>query len=490
MNDDTSWGALIHIAARHPEWRVSLLAGLVDSSRVVHESFASFMSLSLARARHADAERVLDAYPVYRPLAERMARLTASVPTGHRRDLAATGIARWCMSSPVLDLLLDGYPSPPSLAQIPSAMRPSHRFRAVQQFANDSAVGAAALAADEAFTAAHGGPIDSMELSDADAALDAAWAQWEDSFVRALVSADPILSAMPTSAPNEHLNAAAALIEALARDGVLVEAPHQADEGSLSDAESTSRLTAAVSLVLRDPYQAAVAAVGAGVDVDELLGLCEASPAPFVVVHGRRPDSLARSFDFGESCEEFAADCPDAPVFAVRLLVDDRGRDLILHARVQDPPMYSRLFAAWDRRGGAANCISASCFLGVDWQDLWMPALRPVPTVVLVDTGLAGMVGHGRLLGATGRVWGAYVGLSHAYLTGLVWHVDGHPHVMLAIGDDLTVQLLAGQLADLLGDRLSMSDADWSEWFDVLSAVASSVIGTESRLVFDGGVSR
>ena len=67
-------------------------------------------------------------------------------------------------------------------------------------------------------------------------------------------------------------------------------------------------------------------------------------------------------------------------------------------------------------------------------------------------------------------------------------HVDGPPHVMLSIGDDLLIQILMGQLADLLGGRLSTSEADWSEWAEVLSAVASSVLLTEARISFDGAV--
>ena len=55
LNDDTAWGAFIHIAARHPGWSADLLPGLIKACRTVHEAFATFMSLSLARTRHEDA---------------------------------------------------------------------------------------------------------------------------------------------------------------------------------------------------------------------------------------------------------------------------------------------------------------------------------------------------------------------------------------------------------------------------------------------------
>ena len=57
---------------------------------------------------------------------------------------------------------------------------------------------------------------------------------------------------------------------------------------------------------------------------------------------------------------------------------------------------------------------------------------------------------------------------------------------MLAMGDDLTVQLVAGQLQDMLGDRLRMRDSDWSAWLPTLSAVCASVLATEHVLRYDG----
>jgi len=105
-----------------------------------------------------------------------------------------------------------------------------------------------------------------------------------------------------------------------------------------------------------------------------------------------------------------------------------------------------------------------------------------------VDCGLASLTGSGRLLGDDQRIWGRYLSFGHPFLTGLLWHVDSHPHVMLALGDDLTIQLLAGQLADVVGERLTMSDSDsdWSQWDTTLSATISSLLGTENVISFDG----
>ncbi|MFJ4228421.1 hypothetical protein ACIPYV_12745, partial [Paenarthrobacter nicotinovorans] len=174
------------------------------------------------------------------------------------------------------------------------------------------------------------------------------------------------------------------------------------------------------------------------------------------------------------------------PTFAVRLLVDHDDQDLILNATIPSPAAYRELVTAWPEEHLFANCITASCFAGAGWQEEWLPALTSRPTVVLLDTGFIGTVGAGRLLGAESTVYGAYMGLSHPTLKALILHVEGHPHVILALADDLTIQLLAGQLEDLLGERLRMRDADWSEWMSVLSAVSTSILGTESSLRFNG----
>lgn len=487
LNDDTSWGAFIHVAARHPEWSRILFPGLVDMCRLIHESFASFMSLSLARARHPDADRVMDAYPLYRPLASRMMRLLGPVPGSHRQDLAATGVARWCMSAPVFDLASDAYPAALAIADIPALWRPDHRFRALMRV-RPTNVATAVIAADAAFAARHGQTVAELSLDDSDERLDQAWADWEDAFIEAVVSADPRLARMPTVGADSHLSGAAELVAALARDGVEIGLPHDPPRQPVTDIESVQRLIAAATVTLRPRYRAVLAVPGETVDLEPILALCAAGATPYVVVHARRTAELMGSFLFGAGDTAHLEALAPGPVFAVRVLIDDDGEDVILHAELPDPGSFSRLVGRWGSQGAAANCITASCFLEVDWQHDWLPVLRAWPTVVLVDTGLASMVGQGRLLGDVQPVYGAYIDMADPALKGLVWHVEGHPYVMLVIGDDLTVQLFAGQLVDLLGGRLSMSGADWSEWRQVLSAVAASVLATDARIHYRGAI--
>ncbi len=487
LNDDTAWGALIHVAARHPGWAPGFLSVLVANCRTVHEAFASFMSLSLAGARHNDVARILERYPAYRPLAARFEKLLRPLRGQHRRELAATGIARWSMSAPIIDLALATYPDVLALSAIPAAMRPDHRFRLAAGVGREQ-IDVAATAADLAFKRAHGGEVDALALTETDPTLDAAWGVWEDAFVANLIASVPRLAALPTLPPNGHLESAASLVRAADAEGLTVQVPHEADEEPLSDSESVERLLNATTLALREfPYSGALATPGVEVDLEEVLALCEASGRPHLVLHGRRVSDLARSFNFGRGDRSRLAELAPGPVFTIRNLIDHDGEEMILHTEVTSPDAFASLAGSWAGRGVAAVCVTASCYVDAAWQQEWLPALRAWPIVVLVDVGLASMVGQARLLGSEERVYSTYLGLGREGVRALVWHVDGHPHVMLALGDDLTVQLFAGQLEDALGLRLSMDDSDWSQWLDVLAAVASNVLGTEPALRYDAG---
>ncbi len=484
LNDDTSWGSAVHIAARHPGWGDRLLALLIGNCRIVHEAFASFMSISLAGARHADVGTVLDHYPIYRPLARRLERLLAPIADSHRRDLAATGIARFCMNSPVLELLLDSYPRDLLLSDLPAAWLPDHRFGS---FAGVSAqaVAEAATAADHAFRRSHSRDIESTAVDQTDEILDAAWQEWEDVFVAGLVAGDRRLSRLPLIAPNSHLPAAAALVVAAAANGVEIDLPHEAEEQDpLSDAESVQRLLTATRIPLREPYLSGLVTPGEGVDLTEVLDFCASLQPPHIVIHGRTTAQLQANFAFGPGDLRYLAERSPGPVFSVRTLTELDGADLVLQTELTDPELQTRVVEGWSDRGLAVNCITASCFLDVDWQSAWLPVLRTWPTVILIDVSLLAMIGPSHLLGDTQRVHTTSLGLGHPALSALVIHVEGHPHIMLSIGDDLTIQLLTGQLSDVVGSRLETEGADWSQWLEALSAVSASILGTEAALRF------
>ncbi|MCD4849704.1 hypothetical protein LN996_02640 [Arthrobacter sp. AK01] len=488
MNDDTAWGSLIHFTAEHPGWDTALLAQLVGSCSVIHEAFASFMSASYAGLRHENVEEVLEAYPIYRPLMVRMERLLTHVPQGHRKEIAATAVARFCMSPPVLALVSDLYPRRVRLADIPSAWHPDQRFRRFGCVRPETIIDAV-NAADAGFLRTYGQPIDALTLEASDDLLEAAWKTWEETFINSVVSSTPRLRDLAHVPANDHLAGVGQLVHAATSRGIPMSLTQDAGEQALSDAESVQRILSATELRLREePWSSALAEVGTDVDSADVMGLSAAGPVAFLLIHGRMPVQLSEAFTF------LAADPVDhedqrTPIFAVRLLVDHAGQDLILNATIPSTNAYRELAEAWPEEYLIANCITASCFAQGGWQKVWLPVLNPRPTVVLLDTGFLGTIGAGRLLGADERVYGAYMGVADPTVKALILHVDGHPHVILAIADDLTIQLLAGQLADLLGERLIMDDADWSEWMSVLSAVSASVLGTESSLRFNGTAS-
>ena len=485
LNDDTAWGAMIHIAARHPGWDTDFLATLLDRCRLVHEAFATYMAVSLASHRHENAEQVLDAYPIYRPLWRRMNRLLASVPAGHRRDLAATAIARFSMGAPILDLALSVYPQPLSFSQVPSAWTPDQRFIRIC-LTPSTTVADAAKTADDRFAESEGLPIEDLGLDEADDRLDDAWSMWEATFLSHLIAVEPRLRELPHTHPDSHLAAAADLAHQAASHGIEIPLPHDPGQVALTDAESTQRILTATEVQLRDtPWPAALAEIGSDVAAADVLSLAGAGSHPALVIHGRASSHVGRTFLF-ETADQAILEAATEPVFAVRLYIADVGGELILNATIPIPDSYDALIRAWPAGQIRANCIAASCYLDADWQQTWGPALKPVPTVILVDTGLVGMIGPGRLLGDASPVFASYVGLDSDSLTALICHVDGHPHILLILADDLTVQLFAGQLQDLLGDRLRMRDADWSEWLPTLAAVTGSLVGTEWSLRFDG----
>ncbi len=278
--------------------------------------------------------------------------------------------------------------------------------------------------------------------------------------VAALLEASPRMAALPTLPRDGHLGVAAALTRAASLTGVSVESPHEEPE-VLSDVQSAQRLLAAAVLVLREtPQSGALATLGEEASISEILALCAANRPPHVVLQGRRPVDLARSFRFSDGEIERLAQWSNEPVFAIRDLIDYDGDELILNTIVPSPDVFAAAAAEWTGTGTSAVCVTASCYLDAAWQRTWLPALTAWPVVVLVDMGLSGMLGAGRLLGDTEEVHGTYVGIGSGVLSALAWHVEGHPHVMLALGDDLTVQLIAGQLRDLLGSRLHLRDSD------------------------------
>ncbi|MEZ2388597.1 hypothetical protein AB6813_03430 [bacterium RCC_150] len=221
------------------------------------------MSASYARLRHEDVDAVLDAYPIYRPLVKRMERLLAHVPQGHRKDIAATAIARFCMSPPVLTLVADQYPRIVTLADVPSSWLPDQRFSLFGGVRQATIVDAV-IAADTDFVRTHGQPLEALTLDENDDLLVVAWKTWEETFINSVVSSNPRLRELHRVPTNSHLPSTKRLVHAAASHGIHVSLTHDSDERGLSDAESVQRILSAAELRLREePWSSALAEIGA-----------------------------------------------------------------------------------------------------------------------------------------------------------------------------------------------------------------------------------
>lgn len=469
LNDDTCWGLGLHLASRHPHWKNTLYPALLAACRSIHEVFATFLSIQLARTRHPAVTQLLTDNPLYYGYFARMDRLLAGVPEGHRKDLAATGIARFCMSGPILELMTTQ--AQPSLAMVRTLDRPDDRFHRFQRL--DPAILAAASDHADAALRAVDIDVDAPGLDHADAVLDEAWAHWEHAFLTQALRADPHLAELPVPEPAAHLVAGHRALQSINAEatlvGMVLSAP---DAGALTDLQSTERLLSFTRIPLAEAaVQTRQLRAGVQVTFDDLLRLVEttAGPNPTLVVHGRRdPDG---NID---------------PRFSVRVMsAPDDATRTILQVQLDQPNDYRDLVTAWNGRGPVVNCVTISCFLEAEWQPRWMPVLVERPTVLLLDTALSPLVGAERPLGQTEPVWGRHLDIGHPQLRGLVWHVEGHRHVMLAIGDDLAVQLIGGALRELLGDRLHLDDSDWTPWGTALAAVVGSLVSTEPTISFD-----
>jgi hypothetical protein len=490
LNDDTAWGTALRVAFRHPQWRNALFLDLLAACTRTHEAFATYMSVHLVAVKKAGAAEVLASYPLYRRPYERMKAVADLVVGDHQRDLAVTAIARVCMQSPVLSRLAEQWPRVPQLAAVASIDQPDQRLRIVLGNAPDS-LARLAGEADAAVIRTFGrmpSDYDAFLSGANDAHLDELWTTWEEVIFNGLAEELRRRGAEVISR-REHLDAARRLIDLLNRDeqlvGLNVAAP---DAPPISDFDESVEITRAAHYPVRDkPWPSSLAVCGADVEVAEVVRVVDATArvagVPELVLHVRLPQRLLRTHACDERSTAVLKQEGLPPIVAVRAAAHDAADSLTLfHSVIPTPAVLADILLEWGDRGPLAVCVGASCFVSHVWQEQWLAALRPLPMVVLLDTGIGQLAGpaEGALLPRASRVDAAYLGMGHDVFRALLWHGDGQPHVNVHIADSLGIQLVAGQLQDLLGPNLFMDDADWSAWDSVLSSVLRSLLATES----------
>ena len=484
LTSTTAWGAALIVAAAVPEWG-PLFDGLLHHCRTTHESYATYLSLSVLAATHGPARAALSAYPEYEPLADRLDAHLAHVPGPHRRSLAATALARACMQTPVLQAMVDAWPQPITPAALRARDRPDDRLR---RLLSEPLAADLVRAADAAVLAQGGSDaLDADAAIDAalDDAFDAAWAVWEDALFDGLARRLAAAGATVV-ASNAHLPVAAELVAragaSVPRWAVSVDPrPDRPDNRFVALALAHSRLWLSTS---RRP--ARLITVGVDVEPAEVVRVGEATTRlegrPNLVFTVRLPRRLLNGYELPDD-ERDALAALDGPVVVARTIADDgtgTETDAVWLARLPEPADASRVADAWAHVGDLSCCVATSCLADAGWGRRWAPVLaRLAPIVRLIDVDVRWLAGDFR----PGRtVHGLYLQLGPS-ATGarraVVFRAEGTTDVWLAVGDDVGIELITGQVADL-GVDLRMTDNDWSAVLPTLRLVLIDLLRTES----------
>ncbi|MFJ9566881.1 hypothetical protein ACIRQQ_43460 [Streptomyces fuscichromogenes] len=489
MTDTTAWGAALVLTSHVPQW-AQLFDQLLEMCRTTHETFATYMSCSVVAASTGSPEAALASYPAYVGLVDRLDRHLAVVPGEHRRSLAATALARACMQTPVIGRMAAAWPQALAPGELREIDVPDGRLRTL--YRDPAGLPADVVAAaDEAVVAEFGPqPLSADQPGAGVAALDdrfdEAWARWEDT-VFAGLAARLTGAGATVLGSHEHLPEAAELVARVA-----VTVPGLRLTVDLDPDPPDRRVVAQVLRQARlwltsEPRPARLITFGQDVDPEEVVRVVDATTRvagrPNVVLGARLPTRLLAGYAFPESDRARLAGL-DEPVLAIRTLADDgtdRDADAVWHVRLSDPADVTELTAAWDGGADVTCCVAASCLADERWRTRWLPALQDAaPVIWLIDVPVAALAGEftgGR------TVHGIYLDLG-ANPTGarraVAFKVSGRTGAWLGVADDVGIQLLTGQLADLPGIDLRMTGADWTGAVPALRLVLLDLLRTES----------
>ncbi|MFI6624375.1 hypothetical protein [Streptomyces sp. NPDC050528] len=489
LTDTTAWGAALVLTSQVPQW-AQLFNQLLELCRTTHESFATYMSCSVVAASTASPEAALAAYPDYVGLVDRLDRHLAAIPGEHRRSLAATALARVCMQTPVIGQMAAAWPQALTPGELREIDVPDGRLRTLYRDPAGLPVDVVA-AADEAVAAEFGPSPLSADLPGTGAAalddrFDEAWARWED-LVFAALAARLTEAGATVLGSHEHLPATAELVTRVAATvpGLRLTVdldPDPPDRSMVAQVLRQARLW-----LTAEPRPARLITFGQDVDPDEVVRVVDATTRvagrPNVVLGARLPNRLLAGYAFPESDRARLAGL-DGPVLALRTLADDgtdRDTDAVWHVRLRDPADVAELTAALDGGADVTCCVAASCLSDERWRTQWLPVLQDTaPVIWLIDVPVASLAGEftgGR------TVHGVYLDLG-ANPTGarraVAFKVSGQAGAWLAVADDVGIQLLTGQLADLPGIDLRMTGADWTVAEPTFRLVLIDLLRTES----------
>jgi len=228
--------------------------------------------------------------------------------------------------------------------------------------------------------------------------------------------------------------------------------------------------------------------VGQDVDLAEAVRVADATTRirgrPNLVLHARLPARIRASYDLPGD-DRAALGGLDGPVLVSRTVADDgtgQDTDAVWLVRWPEPADVAALAALWSGRGDLTCCVAASCLGDPDWSAAWLPVLGNAgPLIWLIDVPVESLTANFRP-GQT--MHGVYLDLDLATsgACAVAFKVPGHAGAWLAVADDVGVQLITQQVADLPGADLQMTGADWTQATPALRLVLLDLLRTESHL--------
>ncbi|MDX3378472.1 hypothetical protein PV390_29170 [Streptomyces sp. ME02-6991-2A] len=435
-------------------------------------------------------EAALAAYPDYVSLVDRLDRYLTAIPGEHRRSLAATALARACMQTPVIGQMASAWPQALTPGELREIDVPDGRLRTLYRDPAGLPVDVV-TAADAAVVAEFGPQPLSADLPGAGAAalddrFDEAWARWEDT-VFAGLTARLTEAGATVLGSHGHLPAASELVARVtaAVPGLRLTVDVDPDPPAMRMVAQVLRQ--ARLWLTTEPRPARLITFGQDVDPEEVVRVVDATTRvagrPNVVLGARLPTRLLAGYAFPQSDRARLAGL-DGPLLAIRTLADDgtdRETDAVWHVRLSDPADVAELTTAWAGGVDVTCCVAASCLSDERWRTRWLPVLQETaPVIWLIDVPVASLAGEftgGR------TVHGIHLDLG-ANPTGarraVALKVSGYAGAWLAVADDVGIQLLTGQLADLPGIDLRMTGADWTAAVPALRLVLLDLLRTES----------
>lgn len=454
LNDSTAWGTALHVVSRLGATFDSELVRLLDAARHTHESFATFASVSVALAKHAEAADVLATYPSYVSLYRSTTRLLRPVTGEHRRYLMATALARSAMQTPVIGALVDNLPDlrldPPRSVDTPDG-RWRRLLRAGPQLVERAAAGADDVLRDRGEFAA----LDADRTGGADRAADdewdEAWAAWELAAYTEVASA---LEGMGASVLtyDGHQAGTRALVE----QALLLHPELGLRADAMDGAPDDRSLAAATIAGVRlhhapQPWGARLFPVTPSDVVDHRSGHVIGDGPP-LVLDARLSTRLHRLFRW--PADEGALMLREHRARVdVRLIGDDDGEDVVLHSPIADPAALDRIVELWGARGPVVSIIAVSCLADREWSRTWWDPLTDTTQVVmLVDVAVDHFVGT--WVDSSTAVRAAHIAIADRAtdaVHGLVLAPEGSSVRWLYLGDEVSTSLMRYQLGTTTG---------------------------------------